>query len=487
MHAALVGDAEESKAPSPVEASTPPAVRMPRTLTLETLQRWGEQGDSAAKTTAERIAARHAAEGIAKSSAMSDARDQPTFEPASGQHQREQHPQLAPDSPKPESRLQLGTEPELVLGSEPPPDPEPPEPQSEPQREGQSRPTDSAIALPQQLIYLELLRSKFPSDEVEAMIDVMRRVVGGAVGEKNLSDLDFDDILRQAGGATLGLKAFRRELGDLSSEDEEDGDQLPATPPSDEPQLQSTVAGDMHEPDLVTNGYRDNSSTDCHQSPPPDDAIVLRSYDRENPHHGAKPELLQPGMGLASDIQGVRGRRKQEPTEQLQPWVKFDVAQHEVNMHRLALDSNVPCPRIIEWVPASSGGTGSDPASYSHTPSRLTMQCLPGITAWNFWTDPADPRLLDDSLTHQQRFLIESEHVPAHVYAKVRVIVAHMVDVAGLDFPDLTGFNVMVDEAGQAAWIIDFEHAQPVGGRADCCDFTQAFLGGRDGWNADFA
>ena len=115
------------------------------------------------------------------------------------------------------------------------------------------------------------------------------------------------------------------------------------------------------------------------------------------------------------------------------------------------------------------------------------MQRLPGTTAWDFWTDPADPRLQDESLTHQQRFLIESEHVPAHVYAKVRVIVAHMVDVAGLDFPDLTGFNVMVDEAGQAAWIIDFEHAQPVGGRAECCDFIQAFLGGRDGWNIDFA
>ena len=195
-------------------------------MTLETLQRWAEQGDSAAKITAERIAARHAAESIANLSAMSDAPDQPTSEPASGQHQRvEQHPQLAPNSPKPESRPQLDTEPELVADAESQPEPELPEPQSEPQREGQSRPTDNAIALPQQqLIYLERLRSKFPSDEVEAMLDVMRRVVGGDVREKNLSDLDFDDILRQAGGATLGLKAFRQELGDLSSEDEEDGD-----------------------------------------------------------------------------------------------------------------------------------------------------------------------------------------------------------------------------------------------------------------------
>jgi hypothetical protein len=70
---------------------------------------------------------------------------------------------------------------------------------------------------------------------------------------------------------------------------------------------------------------------------------------------------------------------------------------------------------------------------------------------------------------------------------EVREMVAHMVDVAGLDFPDLTGHNVMVDEAGQAAWIIDFEHAQPVGGRAECCDFIQEFLDGRDGWNVDFA
>jgi len=37
----------------------------------------------------------------------------------------------------------------------------------------------------------------------------------------------------------------------------------------------------------------------------------------------------------------------------------------------------------------------------------------------------------------------------------------------------------MVNEAGQAAWIIDFEHAQPVvGGRIECCDFIQALLDG---------
>ena len=131
-------------------------------------------------------------------------------------------------------------------------------------------------------------------------------------------------------------------------------------------------------------------------------------------------------------------------------FVKAGVAEHEVAMHRRALAGGIPAPEILSWDPAMS---------------ELTMSQLPGMSVSDFYGE-------------------EAEAVPARVFAKVRELVVRLVDGAGLDYPDLTGYNIMVD--GDRMWIVDFEHARPVTGRPDCCAFVRGFLGGRDGWNLEF-
>jgi len=58
--------------------------------------------------------------------------------------------------------------------------------------------------------------------------------------------------------------------------------------------------------------------------------------------------------------------------------------------------------------------------------------------------------------------------VPPHVFARVRELVARLVDGCGMDFPDLTGYNVMIDfDNTDQMWLVDFEHARDVAGRAE--------------------
>ena len=132
-------------------------------------------------------------------------------------------------------------------------------------------------------------------------------------------------------------------------------------------------------------------------------------------------------------------------------YVKRDVTAHEVAMQRRALERGVPCPEIVDWDPDAR---------------TLTMRRLPGMSVSDFYGENASA-------------------VPSEVFSRIRRLVEHLVDVAGLDFPDLTGYNIMV--YNEQMWIIDFEHAREVQRRDDCCEFVQRFLAGEDSWNAEFA
>ena len=135
-------------------------------------------------------------------------------------------------------------------------------------------------------------------------------------------------------------------------------------------------------------------------------------------------------------------------------FVKCNVTAHEVAMHRRAFEGGVPCPEIIDWEPETG---------------KLTMRRLPGSTVSDWYGE-------------------EAEHVPPTVFARVRKLVERLVDGCGMDFPDLTGYNVMIDfDDTDQMWLVDFEHARDVAGRAECCDFVQSFLKGKDSWNAEFA
>ena len=73
------------------------------------------------------------------------------------------------------------------------------------------------------------------------------------------------------------------------------------------------------------------------------------------------------------------------------------------------------------------------------------------------------------------------------MFDQVRELVECLVDTVGMDYPDLTGYNLMLDNQGRV-WIVDFEHARPLsspGQRLECCAFTRAFLGGTNSWNTE--
>ena len=162
--------------------------------------------------------------------------------------------------------------------------------------------------------------------------------------------------------------------------------------------------------------------------------------------------LMSQGAPAGRNAKGLQPAGGRPPASGA--FVKCNVTEHEVAMHRRALAGGVPCPEIIGWEP----GTG-----------RLTMRRLPGSPVSDWYGE-------------------EAQKVPSPVFARVRELVAHLVDGCGMDFPDLTGYNVMIDfDNTDQMWLVDFEHARDVSGRAECCDFVQSFLKGKDSWNAEFA
>ena len=128
-------------------------------------------------------------------------------------------------------------------------------------------------------------------------------------------------------------------------------------------------------------------------------------------------------------------------------FVKTGVTPHEHEMHLHAHASGIPVPTIKTCA--------------------LKMEMLPGMNLADWYGE-------DD--------------VPESAFERVRALVRRMVE-AGIDFPDLTGYNFMAtyqDNEVDRLWVVDFEHARRVPGEAQCCDFVRDFLAGHNGWNPAF-
>lgn len=140
-------------------------------------------------------------------------------------------------------------------------------------------------------------------------------------------------------------------------------------------------------------------------------------------------------------------------------FVKNAVLPHENDMHTrihdLFIDSNINVPK---------------PIAYSANKKALTMELIKGMSLSDWYGEKFED--------------VERENPDA--VAEVRRIV-RTLHQAGIVYPDITGYNFMIEEASGNMWIIDFEHAAVVGAVDDT--FVRQFMraeGGVNSWNSDF-
>ena len=77
--------------------------------------------------------------------------------------------------------------------------------------------------------------------------------------------------------------------------------------------------------------------------------------------------------------------------------------------------------------------------------------------------------------------------VPSSIFDEIRGIVRELY-VAGIVYPDITGYNFMIDKSDRI-WIIDFGHVTRSKRKDKCIgghNFIEKFIGGHNGWNPDF-
>jgi len=136
-------------------------------------------------------------------------------------------------------------------------------------------------------------------------------------------------------------------------------------------------------------------------------------------------------------------------------FVKHGVEPHEVAMQQAArhiLPGHVP-----------------DVLSYDAATKTLRMEAVDGMSLADFYGEDAAA-------------------VPPALWPAVRRLVAALLE-GGLAYPDITGYNFMLDKATEQLYVIDFEHASPVAAAAEAPPFVRDFASGAAGarWNPDFA
>jgi tRNA A-37 threonylcarbamoyl transferase component Bud32 len=128
-------------------------------------------------------------------------------------------------------------------------------------------------------------------------------------------------------------------------------------------------------------------------------------------------------------------------------FVKGGVRPNEVEMQRLAEASGACVPPVV---------------SYDVARGELAMRRVAGMSVSNWFGE-------------------EDGDTPHEVYEKARGLHRQLV-TAGISYPDITGYDLMLDETNGELTLVDFERSE----RAAPCEFMRRFLAGHDGWNPDF-
>ncbi len=134
-------------------------------------------------------------------------------------------------------------------------------------------------------------------------------------------------------------------------------------------------------------------------------------------------------------------------------FVKNNVDKHENFMHKYICNLKIDGINIPR------------PVMYNKTSRQFVMAKIDGMSVSDMYGDSI-------------------EDVPDVVFKQIREIMIKLVD-NGIEYPDFTGYNFMLDNnVCDKIWIIDFEHATI----ADCTDneFIMDVYYGAKTWNDDY-
>lgn len=140
----------------------------------------------------------------------------------------------------------------------------------------------------------------------------------------------------------------------------------------------------------------------------------------------------------------------------MKTFTKTDVTFHEFQMYQHIDSLHLPfIPKLIKYDPAKK---------------TLTMQHIQGMTLSDFYGENFD--VLPDRVTDELRDMISTLYGNNIVY------------------PDITGYNFMLEEGTDNFWLIDFEHCYFSGATSymNHTTFVREFISGKQNcWNPYFA
>lgn len=137
-------------------------------------------------------------------------------------------------------------------------------------------------------------------------------------------------------------------------------------------------------------------------------------------------------------------------------FIKTDVTFHEFKMYEYINSLNLFfVPKLI---------------NYDFARKELTMQRIQGMTFSDFYGEKFDD-------------------LPSSVKSEVRDMIGILYDNK-IVYPDITGYNFMVEDKTEKFWLIDFEHCFFYGAHSynENNKFVDDFLDGTvNSWNPNFA
>lgn len=107
--------------------------------------------------------------------------------------------------------------------------------------------------------------------------------------------------------------------------------------------------------------------------------------------------------------------------------------------------------------------------SYDETTSTLTMQRIDGMSLSDMFGE-------------------KFENVPENIIEECRSIISSLYD-AHVVYPDITGYNFILESKTDKVWLVDFEHSffRGFSSYNQHNDFVQQFIKGKMCWNPYFA
>lgn len=139
----------------------------------------------------------------------------------------------------------------------------------------------------------------------------------------------------------------------------------------------------------------------------------------------------------------------------MKTFTKTDVTFHEFQMYQYIHSLH------LDFVP--------ELLSYDERTHTLTMQRIDGMSLSDMFGE-------------------KFEDIPENIIEECRIIISSLYDEYVV-YPDITGYNFIIEKQTEKIWLVDFEHSFFRGFSSfnEHNDFVQQFIRGQKTWNPYFA